>query len=110
MKRLFFYTVVFSLFFSLAGVSNSLATHRVKPRYKRVVVVKPVRPHIYVNRHINLKSGHIWMDGYWKYNRRMHKYVWVNGRAVKSKRNKNWVSGQWIKVNGGWTYNRGFWA
>ena len=110
MKRLFFYTIVFSLFFSLAEVSDLSARHRVKPRYKQVVVIKPVRPHIYVSRHINMKSGYVWIDGHWKYNRRTHNYVWVNGHSVKKKRYKTWVSGQWRQVRGGWTYIPGFWA
>ena len=110
MKKLFIYTVVLSLFFSLAGVSDSFAKHRVKPRYKRVVVVKPVRPNVYVNKHIQLKSGYAWMDGHWKYNNRTHNYVWVNGHAKKIKRGKVWVSGRWNKVRGGYTYVRGFWA
>jgi hypothetical protein len=110
MKRLFFYSLVFTLFFSLAGVSDLSARHRVKPRYKKVVVVKPVKPHIYVNRHVHVRSGYMWIDGHWKFNKRTRNYVWVNGDVVKKKRNKVWVSGRWSKVRGGWIYNPGFWA
>ena len=110
MKRLFIYTVVLSLFFSLAGVSDSYARLSVKPRYKRVVVVKPVRPHIYVNKHIQVKSGYVWIDGHWKYNKRTRNYVWVNGSVVKKKRGQVWVSGHWKRVRGGYTYVPGFWA
>jgi len=66
MKRLFFYTIVLSLFLSLEGLSNSFAKYRVKPHYKRVVVVKPVKPNVYVNKHIKLKSGDVWIDGHWQ--------------------------------------------
>ena len=109
MKRLFIYTVVFSLFFSLAGVSDSFAKH-LKPRYNRVVVVKPVKPHVYVNKHIHVRAGYVWRDGHWKYNKRTHNYIWVKSHLVKKKRGKVWVSGHWSKVRGGYTYTSGFWA
>lgn len=110
MKRLFFHIIVFSLFFLFSGVSESKAIHSVKPRYKRVVVVKPLRPHVHINRRIKVKVGYVWHDGYWKYSKGTRNYVWVTGRAVKQKRGKVWVSGRWVMVRGGWTYHRGFWA
>ena len=110
MKRLFIYTIVVSLFFSFAGVSDSFAKHKVKHRYKRVILVKPVKPNIYVKKHIIINTGYVWIDGHWKYNKRTRNYVWVNGHVVKIKRGKVWVSGHWSKVRGGWIYNQGFWA
>ena len=98
------------MFFSFAGASNSFAKHRTKPHHKRVVVVKPVNPHVYVHKPIYLKAGYIWVDGHWKYNRRTHNYVWVKGHSMKQKRGKIWVSGRWVEVRGGWTYKSGFWA
>ena len=92
------------------GAADLDAAQCVKPRNKRVVVVKPVKPHVYITRRSNVKAGNVWQDGYWRYNKRARNYIWVNGRAVKQKRGKVWVSGRWTMVRGGWAYSKGFWA
>jgi len=110
MKRQFIYIVMLLVLFSFGGAADSFAKHRAKPHYKRVVVVKPIKPQVYVHKHIHLRTGYVWLDGHWKYNRRTHNYVWVKGQSVKKKRGKIWVSGRWVKTNRGWTYKTGFWA
>jgi len=110
MKRLRNYFIVFILIFSFAGTTDALAIDRLKPRRKHVVRVKPVRPHVAVNRHVRVKRGHVRIEGYWQYNKHHQKYVWVNGHVVKQRHGKTWVSGHWSKVRGGWVYVSGFWA
>ena len=110
MKRQFVYIVVLFLFTSVVGVSDSFAKHKVKPQYKRVVLVRPVKPKVYVNKHIYLRTGYVWVDGHWKYNKRTRNYVWVKGYTVKKKKGKVWNSGHWRKVRGGWIHSPGFWA
>jgi hypothetical protein len=110
MKRLLRYFIVFILIFSSVGTLDSYAVDRGHPRHKHVVRVKPVRPHVTVNRHVRVRQGHVRIDGHWQYNRHHQKYVWVNGRVVKQRRGKIWASGHWSKVRGGWVYVQGFWA
>jgi hypothetical protein len=110
MKRLLRYFIVFTLIFSFVGASDSFSGDRLNPRHKHVVRVKPVRPHVTVNRHARVKSGYVRMDGHWQYSRRHHKYVWVKGHVVRQRHGKTWISGHWSMVRGGWIYIPGFWA
>lgn len=63
-----------------------------------------------VVRPTTIRTGYIWVDGYWKWNNRYRKYVWINGRTIKNKKNKVWIQGHWSKNGGGYFYARGYWA
>lgn len=80
------------------------------PKHKKVVLIRPSRPHVKVFKPVNIKSNYIWIEGYWKWNRKTHNYAWVNGHLIKQKRGKVWVGGYWEQFNGGWFYTSGKWA
>jgi len=51
----------------------------------------------------------VWISGYWKWNPRKHKYVWVKGHWEKAKYGRTWKSGKWEKKHGGWIRVHGHW-
>ena len=74
------------------------------------MVVRPVTPHVKLYKPIKIRAGYVWIDGYWQWNRRAHKYFWVKGHLTRRKAGKVWIAGHWHQVRGGWVYQPGFWA
>ncbi len=84
MKKLFVYPIV--LFLLILVIStDSLADRKPHHRHK-VVVIKPVRPHVRVIRPLHLRPGVVWVDGHYKWNKRTHKHIWVKGHITKKKK------------------------
>lgn len=75
-----------------------------------MVIIKPIAPKHRLVRPATVKVGYVWVDGYWKWNSRNHRYVWVNGRVVKAKKNKVWVNGYWARRGSGFIYVKGRWG
>lgn len=98
MKKLLLVAVSFLM---LSSFSTTLSA--------QVVVVKPVKPNVVVVKPHAPSKKHIWVEGYWKWNKRLHKYEWVEGHWVRARKNKVWVPGHWAKVPGGWKYVPGHW-
>ena len=74
-----------------------------------VVSVRPNRPAVVVVKPTKVKKGYVWREGYWKYNRRSARYVWVKAGWIKKKRGMVWVPGQWKQVPKGWIWVEGRW-
>ena len=109
MKRTFIYPL--AIFILLVfGAEATVITKTDYPKDKKVVLIRPSRPHVKVFKPVNIKSGYVWIEGHWKWNRKLRNYVWVDGHLVKRKKGKIWLSGQWESLNGGWIYTSGKWA
>lgn len=109
MKSLFAFTL--TIFVALTFSTEAAAISRVEPPGKnKVVEIRPSRPYVRVFKPLNIKRGYVWIEGHWKWNRKVHQYVWVNGYITKPKRGKVWVGGSWKAKNGGWAYTSGKWA
>jgi len=55
------------------------------------------------------KAGYVWAPGYWSWNERGHKHVWVPGRLLKDKRGARWVPEQWDEKDGRYHFTEGHW-
>jgi hypothetical protein len=55
------------------------------------------------------KAGYVWAPGYWSWNERGHKHVWVPGRLLRDKRGARWVPDQWEEKNGRYHFTEGHW-
>jgi hypothetical protein len=100
-----------SLALLLSTAFSGTAKARPEPRKaKHVVVYKPNYPVHQLRAPQRLRSGYIWVEGHYRWNKRTRSYQWVNGYLIKKRQNKVWVNGTWRKVHGGWTYTPGFWA
>jgi len=108
MKKLFAYSLILSIIFSLMIATASVAQR--KYPHSKVVNRIPARPHVLVPRTTQLKDGIIWVDGHYKWNKRTHSYIWVKARYVKNTEGKTWYKGCWKPTRGGWKYVPGFWA
>ncbi len=84
-------------------LSTTLSAQRVvisvRPPAPKRVVIKTPRP----------GSNYVFINGYWKWNPRRNRYVWVDGRWVKRRPNQVYVTGRWRRVRGGYTWVPGHW-
>ena len=65
--------------------TNTNNNKKVVVKTNRVVVNKPNRPKIIVNRPTYNRPGYVWVEGHWKWNRFKRKYVWKKARWKKLK-------------------------
>jgi hypothetical protein len=95
-------TLIMVIVFGIGSmVANGQVVVKVRPAMPRVVAVRPLCP----------GPNHIWVAGYWKYNRRVNNYVWMDGHwARPRKRGAVWVDGHWRQSRGGWVYVQGHWS
>jgi hypothetical protein len=54
------------------------------------------------------RAGHVWVNGYWRWNGARH--VWVKGHWVVARRGYHYVPESWVNVNGRWVFHPGHWA
>lgn len=59
---------------------------------QRFVVVKPPHPHaVIIGRHLTPPPPErIWVEGFWKWNRMYHNYVWVSGHWMYPNPRRHW--------------------
>ncbi|HHL52933.1 MAG TPA: hypothetical protein ENJ39_06105 [Flammeovirgaceae bacterium] len=105
MKKLLIFVLLSLTTLSLQARDTEKPHH-----HKRVVVVKPARPHHYTHRPQHVRAGYVWVEGHWRWHKRSRTYVWVEGHLVKRKKGHHWVAGHWKKVPGGWVYIEGRWV
>jgi hypothetical protein len=82
----------------------------VKTNRHRVVINKPNRPHIIVKHPTRLRSGYVWVEGFWKWNSYFGRYIWQKARWKLNKRGHHWVVGYWEVTPGGFFWVEGCWA
>jgi len=76
----------------------------------RVVYVKKAPPAKIVEiRPKKIHNTAVWIDGYWKWNRRINDFVWIKGQWEINKRNHTRVNGNWKKNRHGWFWVKGYW-
>ena len=97
MKKRFLITLLTLI--SLFGISEAFS--------QVVVKVRPNRPAIVIKKPVKMPNGKAWIDGHWRWSKRMQSYVWVKGHAVRAKRGHIWVAGKRSKRSHGWNYNPG---
>ena len=90
--------IVFGLF-SLNTVKAQVFV-KIRPVAPVVLVVKPACP----------SPQHVWIDGHWKWNKKMSQYVWVEGYWIVAKPGKVWIGGHWIEGPHGHKWVEGYWA
>ncbi|OEK06409.1 YXWGXW repeat-containing protein [Roseivirga misakiensis] len=65
---------------------------------------------ILVNRGYRPSNRHIWLAGYWSYNPRLRRDVWVEGRWAIRRANHRWIAGHYQRVNGRRVWIDGCWT
>ena len=82
-------------------------THQHSPR---VVVVKPRRPLVIVNRPNRIRKNHIWVEGHWKWSDFYREYIWIKGQWMRERSGYYWVSGFWEVSLNGFIWVEGYWG
>ena len=85
---------------------KSRPTHH---RSSRVVVVKPNRPQIILQRPIETRRNYIWVEGHWKWSYFHRDYIWIKGKWKRQRRGHHWVPGFWEVSLGGFLWIEGYW-
>ena len=84
---------------SLSACGHAIVYVRQSPPSTKIVEVKPTKSF----------AKAVWIPGHWKWSRRRHKYIWVNGRWKKVKKERAWINGHWKKTPHGWIWLDGHW-
>jgi len=98
-KQGFIFSITVIALLSISIFSNAQVIIKIKPLRPKVVVVKPKAP----------GPNFVWINGHWKWSKRVVKYVWAKGHWSKRRRGANWVSGHWADVPGGHKWIPGHW-
>ncbi|HTR81718.1 MAG TPA: hypothetical protein VMM58_08810 [Bacteroidota bacterium] len=84
----------------------------------------PASAQIHVGLHINVgpppppreevvprpRGNVVWIEGYYKWHPRRHRYTWVRGHWERPPHPHSvWVAGRWEHRNGEWVYFEGRW-
>ena len=84
-----------------------------RPAHKhssRIVVTKPLRPHVTVKRPVKIRKNYIWVEGHWKWNDFYREYIWVKGKWRRGRSGYYWVSGFWEVNLNGFIWVEGYWG
>ena len=99
-SRIILLILLMSIAFSSLAMSGGRKRVYVRvapPKPKKVVVVKPKKPHV----------NAVWVGGHWHWNG--HKYVWKKAHWKKPRKGYVWVPGHWKKTPKGWYRVEGHW-
>ncbi|HET7331498.1 hypothetical protein [Dyella sp.] len=56
------------------------------------------------------RRGFIWSQGYWRWEPRAHRYVWVPGTWVRARAGYRWYPGVWVRRGPSWYWRDGYWG
>lgn len=76
----------------------------------RVVVVKPNRPTVIVNRPHHIRKNYVWMEGHWQWSNFYGDYIWIKAKWIRQRRGHHWVSGFWEISLDGFIWVEGCWV
>lgn len=74
------------------------------------VIVMTAPPPPRVERIPAPRPGYEWIAGYWSWNARAHRHVWVNGRFETVRSGYVWVPARWVQRRNGWQFQPGHWV
>ena len=79
-------------------------------RRSRVVVNKPNRPRVILQRPLEKRRNYIWAEGHWKWSYFYRDYIWIQGKWIRQRRGYHWNSGFWEVSLGGFVWIEGYWT
>ncbi|KAA3657386.1 MAG: hypothetical protein DWQ10_13385 [Calditrichaeota bacterium] len=96
-NKLAVFVLIFAFTLPMLLQAGSRIYVKIKPPTRKVVVVKPRKPH----------TNSVWVSGRWQWNGR--KYVWHKGHWVSPRKGFVWIDGHWVKNRKGWYWIGGHW-
>ena len=79
-------------------------------RSSRVVVVKPNRPQVILQRPVQIRRNYIWVEGHWQWSNFYGEYIWIQGKWIRQRRGCHWEPGFWEVSLGGFVWIEGCWV
>ena len=55
------------------------------------------------------RRGYVWAPGYWQWNKKRHRHVWVAGHWEKARRGYVYRTPEWTERDGRWHYRASRW-
>ncbi|BFI96511.1 MAG: hypothetical protein RSP_20210 [Rhodanobacter sp.] len=57
------------------------------------------------------RFGYVWAPGYWMWNPRQHRHIWVGGRWVRARPGWRYLPPHWVHgPHGNWRFRDGYWT
>ncbi len=56
------------------------------------------------------RAGYQWIAGYWQWNARARRHVWIPGRYAAARNGYVWVPARWVQQRHGWQFQPGHWV
>jgi hypothetical protein len=55
------------------------------------------------------RRGYIWAPGYWRWEARAHRHVWVDGYWVRARPGYHYRPARWVRDGRDWRFRSGHW-
>ncbi|GEM_PF-4271025 len=79
--------------------------------HKVVVAKKHGRPPMMRPFHVVIpKARHVWVPGYWSWDRYLDRWVWIEGRYVRERRGLRYDHGRWVETAYGYRWVEPRWV
>ena len=60
--------------------------------------------------HVAPRRGYTWAPGYWRWNARAHRHVWVGGYWVHARPGYHYRPARWVHRGRDWRFHPGHWG
>jgi hypothetical protein len=57
-----------------------------------------------------MRSGYVWAPGYWRWDGRVHRHVWVGGYWVRARAGQRYHRAHWMQDGSRWRFREGYWG
>ena len=92
-----------------AGATHAHPQHGAHINRDRLIKRRMLRPKNYIPRPTNVRSGYIWVEGYWKWSAFYGTYIWVEGMWQTDRPGYVWMPGYWESTPYGYFWVEGYW-
>jgi hypothetical protein len=56
------------------------------------------------------RRGYVWAPGYWRWNARAHRHVWIDGSWVMVRAGRHYRPAHWVRHGHDWRFRPGYWG
>lgn len=101
-------SLAFASFLAIAALGAAHAPDAAARIYVDVRInVAPPPPRV---ERVIVRPGYVWVPGYWRWDGRVHRHVWVTGYYVRARRGYRYVPAHWVHEGPVWRFHAGYWA
>jgi hypothetical protein len=56
------------------------------------------------------RRGYVWAPGYWRWEQRAHRHVWVGGHWLRARHGYYYHRARWVHQGRHWRFRDGYWS